>query len=397
MVKEQRNKERVLREETEAEVQNNILPYWLALRDYDHGGFYGRVDGDNRLHKDADKGAIYMCRILWTFSRAYRLFGKADYLDAAVAAKEFIFNKMIDHEYGGIYWAVSYCGSCIDGKKQSYAQGFAIYALSEYYRATGDRGALDLAVEVFELLERYAHDPVAGGYLEAFTKEWQPISDMRLSKKDDNEPKTMNTHLHILEPYTNLYLVWRDGGLGKKLTELVEIFMDKIVDSSHHCGLFFDMNWRCMSHITSYGHDIEAFWLIHEAIETLGNPMLKEKYSEKIKNIAYASFEGLDADGSMMYEKDISENKIDSERHWWVQAETVVGCFYLYKYYGDVDALDKAVRCWAYIKMKVIDRSHGEWVWSVLENGEVNTKEDKAGFWKCPYHNGRCSFIINSL
>ena len=391
-----REKEAGLREEVRRELLDNILPFWLKLRDTDCGGFFGRVDGENSIHPDADKGAIYMSRILWTFSMAYRLFGNPDYLEAATETKTFILGHMIDKENGGVYWKVDRCGNPVDGKKQIYAQGFAIYGLSEYYRATGNAQALAEAVQLFRCVERYAWESVSGGYLEAFTQSWEPISDMRLSDKDDNEPKTMNTHLHILEPYTNLLRIWDDGLLRTRLKELIDLFFDRIVDKeNNHCALFFDMDWNCKSHTISYGHDIEAYWLLHEALDVLGDRTLAAGYASRLKAIAAASAEGIAPDGSMVYEKDLISGKTDSERHWWVQAENILGNYLLYKWSGDADGLDKAVNTWRYVQDQIIDTEHGEWYWSRREDGTLNRTDDKAGFWKCPYHNGRMAMILN--
>jgi len=385
----------ILREELREELLSDILPYWMKLSDPVHGGYYGQVDNRERLVADAPKGAIYTARILWTFSAAYRIFKKEEYLEAAARAKDFILTRMIDPVHGGAYWSVERDGTPADTKKQIYVQGFMIYGLSEYYRATGDGTALDAAVELFRLVEKYAHDAQWGGYVEAMTCDWQPIADMRLSDKDDNEPKTMNTHLHILEPYANLLRVWDDDLLRERLKELVVLFIDKIVDPvSGHCRLFFGMNWKCKSSVVSYGHDIEAFWLIRDAMDVLGDYQLEVKYSAKIKNIALAAHEGILPDGSLAYEKEFHSGRMDTERHWWVQAENMIGNFYLYRYFGDRKAMDKVVAAWEYIKGQIIDRENGEWIWSRLPDGTPNIEKDKAGFWKCPYHNGRMCMAI---
>ena len=232
--------------------------------------------------------------------------------------------------------------------------------------------------------------------MEALTRDWQPIEDMRLSDKDENEKKTMNTHLHILEPYTNLYRVWKDERLERQLRNLIEVFISRILDpQTGHLNLFFEEDWTNKYHIVSYGHDIEASWLIHEAALVLGDPALLKRIEPLIIRIARAADEGLNPDGSMIYEHFIDRQKTDRELHWWVQAENVVGHINLYQHFGDTEALDTAVRCWEFIKTKLIDREQGEWHWSLLPDGTVNRRDDKAGFWKCPYHNGRmCMEVI---
>ena len=386
-----------LREEVKDELVNDILPFWMnRMTDREQGGFYGRIDGNNCLHPDAPKGAILNARILWTFSAAFRLLKKPEYLETATRAKRYLLDFFYDKQYGGIFWELNADGTPSDAKKQIYALGFAIYGLSEYARATGDRGALEYAVRLFEVIEKYSFDPVQNGYVEALTREWQLIQDMRLSDKDENEKKTMNTHLHILEPYANLYRVWKDERLEKQLRNLIKVFVTRILDAeSGHLNLFFEEDWSNKYHIISYGHDIEASWLIHEAALVLGDQQLLAETEPVIVKIARAADEGLNRDGSMIYENFVDKQKVDRELHWWVQAENVVGHINLYQYFHDEDALHKALKCWQFIKENLIDGEGGEWYWSRYADGTVNRKDDKAGFWKCPYHNGRmCMEII---
>lgn len=380
-----------------SELENNILPFWMnKMEDNEQGGFYGEITGDDELRSEASKGAILNARILWTFSAAYRLLKKPEYLKTATRAKRYLIDRFYDPEYGGIYWELDYKGNPLDTKKQIYAIGFAIYGLSEYARATGDAEALEYAQRLFEVIEQHSFDPVQNGYLEALTRDWQPIEDMRLSDKDENEKKTMNTHLHILEPYTNLYRVWKDERLERQLRNLIDVFITRILDpQTGHLNLFFEEDWTNKYRIYSYGHDIEASWLIHEAALVLGDETVLKRIEPLIVRIAQAADEGLNPDGSMIYENFLDKQKIDRELHWWVQAENVVGHINLYQHFGDESALDIAARCWEFIKAKLIDHEQGEWHWSILPDGTVNRKDDKAGFWKCPYHNGRmCMEVI---
>ena len=386
-----------LRDEMRSELENNILPFWMnKMEDNSQGGFYGQITGDDELRPEAPKGAILNARILWTFSAAYRLLKKPEYLATATRAKRYLIDRFYDPQYGGIYWELDYKGNPLDTKKQIYAIGFAIYGLSEYARATGDEEALAYAQQLFDVIEQHSFDPEQNGYLEALTRDWRPIEDMRLSDKDENEKKTMNTHLHILEPYTNLYRVWKDERLERQLRNLIEVFVTKILDpQTGHLNLFFEEDWTNKYRIYSYGHDIEASWLIHEAALVLGDEDVLKRIEPLIVRIAQAADEGLNPDGSMIYENFLDKGKIDRELHWWVQAENVVGHANLYQHFGDESALGIASRCWDFIKAKLIDRQGGEWHWSILPDGTVNRKDDKAGFWKCPYHNGRmCMEII---
>lgn len=380
-----------------SELENNILPFWMnKMEDNEEGGFYGQITGEDELKPEASKGAILNARILWTFSSAYRLLKKPEYLETATRAKRYLIDRFYDPQYGGIYWELDYKGNPLDTKKQIYAIGFAIYGLSEYARATGDEEALAYAQQLFDVIEQHSFDSEQNGYVEALTRDWQPIEDMRLSDKDENEKKTMNTHLHILEPYTNLYRIWKDERLERQLRNLIEVFISRILDpQTGHLNLFFEEDWTNKYRIYSYGHDIEASWLIHEAALVLGDPEVLKRIEPIIIRIAQAADEGLNPDGSMIYENFLDKQKIDRELHWWVQAENVVGHINLYQHFGNTEALDTAARCWEFIKTKLIDREQGEWHWSLLPDGTVNCRDDKAGFWKCPYHNGRmCMEVI---
>lgn len=370
------------------ELTENILPFWInSMQDNRHGGFYGKIDGSDLLYPEANKGAILNARILWTFSAAYRLLKEPVYLDIAQRAFGYICTFFIDKERGGAYWELDYKGNPVNMKKQTYVQGFMLYGFSEFYRATGDPKALELAKDFFRLIEK-CHDNRSGGYPEAYTRDWQPIEDMRLSEKDVNEKKTMNTHLHILEPYTNLLRIWKDEELIVAQRRLIDIFITKILDrETGHLNLFFDEEWNVRSGAVSYGHDIEASWLLFEAAELLDDRGLLSRITEISLRVADAASEGLEADGAMAYER--MGHHTDSERHWWVQAETVVGYMYAYENSGDIRYKEKAFAVWNYIRNYMVDNENGEWYWSRFPDGRINRKDDKAGFWKCPYHNGR--------
>lgn len=382
-------------------LQKNILRFWLdKMVDQEHGGFYGRIDGHEHLHADAEKGAILNARILWAFSAAYRVLGDKTYLEAASRAKHYIIDHFIDPEYGGVYWSLDCNGKPLDTKKQFYAIGFAIYGMSEYARATGDAEALKVAIDLYRCIEEHALDHEYNGYIEAMTRDWQPIADMRLSELDANYPKSQNTHLHIIEPYTNLYRVWKSDELKASLHNLIDIFTDRILNpETHHLDLFFDMDWkRGAGALESYGHDIECSWLIHEAALVLGDAEVLKKVEPIVEMVAKASEKGLNADGSMVHEANLDTGYVDSDLHWWVQAEAVVGFFNIYQYFGDESALQKAQHCWTYIKENLIDNENGEWHWSRRKDGTLNLDDDKAGFWKCPYHNSRmCLEIIERM
>ena len=416
----------LMKQEMQDVVENNILRFWLdKMVDREHGGFYGRIDSSEVLHPEAEKGAILNARILWSFSAAYRILGNPEYLEAATRAKDYIIDHFLDKEYGGVYWSVDYLGNPLDTKKQFYAIGFAIYGMSEYARATGDREALECALQLFDCIEEHAFDSEHNGYIEACTREWGEIADMRLSEFDANFPKSQNTHLHIIEPYANLYRCLKEFQATTScdyvpvigsvlpievavpqetflrvegaLRNIIDIFTDRILNpETHHLDLFFEMDWtRGAGHLESYGHDIECSWLMHEAALVLGDVDVLAKVEPIVREVAKASEKGLRPDGSMIHEANLDTGHVDDDLHWWVQAENVVGWYNLYQHFGDEQALERAFLCWNYIKTQIIDWDNGEWHWSRHPDGSLNTVDDKAGFWKCPYHNSRmCLEII---
>ena len=398
-----------LKAEVEDVLQSNILSFWLQhMVDCEHGGFYGQMRGDGTLVPQANKGGILNGRILWSFSAAYRVLGRQEYLEAATRAKNYILQHFMDYQYGGTYWELDYLGRPANTKKQFYALGFMIYGMSEYARATGDQEALDCAVRLFQTIEEQAWEAQYDGYIEAKTRDWKPIADMRLSEKDANYPKSQNTHLHILESYTNLYRTLKEcpslqvafpvrQAVEKALRRLIDIFCLRILNpETHHLDLFFENDWeRGAGWLESYGHDIECSWLLHEAALVLDDCDVISRVEPIVQMVAKASEKGLNPDGSMTHEANVDSGQVDTDRHWWVQAETVVGFLNVYQHFADESALQKALHCWQYIQENLIDHEGGEWWWSRNQEGSINRAEDKAGFWKCPYHNSRmCLEII---
>jgi len=372
------------------ELVENILPYWMEkMPDHENGGFYGRIDGEEQVHPTAGKGIVLNARILWTFSAAYRLEKNPEYIKIAERAFAYIRKYFTDKKNGGVFWEVDYKGNPVNRRKQTYAQGFAIYGFSEFYRAAGKIEALEAAKEIFYLLEEKAYDSQYGGYIEALDENWQVIDDMRLSERDENAPKSMNTHLHILEPYTNLLRVWKDPALIEAQKRLIHVFCNRIVNpETKHLKLFFDSKWNSEDDGISYGHDIEASWLLYEAAEVLGDIGLIGKVKKLAIEIVEASYEGLQPDGSMIYEIK-HDGSIHTDRDWWVQAETIVGSNHAWLRSGDKKYLAVAEKCWEYVKQLIVDQTNGEWFWGAHADGAPNRKNDKAGFWKCPYHNSR--------
>ncbi len=389
-----------LRNQLYNELTHNILHFWeTKMKDDTRGGFYGQITGENQLIIDAPKGGILNARILWSFSSAARMLKSARYLSVAQHAKEYIFKHFFDKENGGTYWMLKADGTPADTKKQIYCQAFFIYALVEYYRVTKDKECLEKAIELFLLIEKHSFDKELNGYFEAYSKEWVLLEDLRLSDKDANEKKTMNTHLHVLEAYTNLYRVWKDPLLARQLQNLIDIFLEKIVNKdTWHLDLFFDEKWICKSAIYSYGHDIEASWLLDEAAVVLGNATTLRKVRDAAIKIAVAATEGLLPNGAIMNEKNCETGHVDTNSDWWPQAEAMVGFYNAYQLTNNDFYLEYVLKNWVFVRNFIIDSDNGEWFWSVTADGERDRKNDKAGFWKCPYHNSRmCLKLIERI
>lgn len=387
-----------MREEILRELTENILPFWQCRMRDPNGGFFGGANCDGIVDKAAPRSAVVNARILWTFATATRVLG-ASYGTTAEWAFEDLRTRFIDGEHGGLYWLVDAEGRPLSDRKQIYAQAFAIYAFSEYARATGNREALQLAIDLFRLIEKYAADRERGGYVEALGRSWGALADMRLSEKDLNSPKSMNTHLHIMEAYTNLLRIWRDPALVARQSALIDVTLDRIVDSrTGHFKLFFDMDWRSLNDHVSYGHDIEGSWLLVEAAEVLGNEALIARARAAAVMMAERTLaEGRDRDGSLYYEARGDGSLIDANKHWWAQAEALVGFQNAFELTGNLAFKDAVRDVWAFIRDHVVDHAHGEWHAKLTPDGRPYTADEDgdaclAGPWKCPYHNARACF-----
>lgn len=383
----------MLKKEVQNELENHIIPFWDKLCDYEKGGFYGLVDNDLNLDKNAPKGVILHSRILWFYSNCYLTLGREDCLEKAKHCFDFLREYCVDGENGGVYWLMNADGSINDSMKHTYCQAFFIYAMASYYDASKDKDALDLAMKVFEVIETKCVDEVA--YLEAQSREFKLIENDALSENGLMADKTMNTVLHLIEAYTELYRVNKDKRVAERLKFQLELTYDKIYDKEGSKLLvFFDKDMKVIGDIHSYGHDIEATWLLDRACDILGDEEVTAKISEMnksiVKNIADIAFE----DGSLLNERE--NDKINKWRIWWVQAEGVVGFLNGFQRYGNTEYYEIARSIWGYIKDSIVDkRQGGEWFSQVDENGEYAKFKATVDPWKCPYHNGRmCLEVI---
>jgi len=388
-----------LQKEFYSELQN-ILDWWSKkMVDEENGGFFGRMDGQGKLFPEADKGSILNTRLLWTFSSASIFFKNSNYKRLADRAFEYFSYHFWDGLEGGVLWTVDFQGNPADTQKQIYGQAFSIYALSEYYRLTRNKEALEMAIEIFWLIEKYSLDKERNGYHTAFSREWKNMEDIRLSDKDANEAKIMNTHLHILEAFSNLFKVSPSNALRDSFANIILLILEKFyIPGNGSMHIYCDENWNPKGEDISFGHNVEASWLLWEAAEVLADERILRLVRPVCLHMAKSVLEnGLDDDGALFYEADTDGIK-DSDKHWWPQAEGVVGFWNAYQVSGQVEFAIASFDCWNFIKKYLIDEKNGEWYWSTDRFGVPNLKEDKAGSWKAPYHNSRmCLEMLRRL
>lgn len=377
---------RQLAAQAEEELRGNILPFWLKhTRDRERGGFYGVIDQQMNVRKNAPRGALLTSRILWTFSAAYRTYHDQEYLEMARWAYRDLMDKFRDREFGGLYWSISAEGKPEQTIKQVYGQVFGIYALAEYFRATGEQPALDEAIAIYRLLEQHAHDGMNGGYFDSLNREWQPQKRNFLGPA----PKSQNSHIHIMEAFTALLRVWPDGGLRNRQRELIDVMLTRIIDpNTNHLVLFMKNDWTPVGEEFSYGHDIELSWLLIEAAEQLGDPALLARVKPAALALARTTLaEGVDRDGAIFNEGN-AHGPTNKDKDWWPQAEAAVGFLNAYQLSGDPKYFAAAQRSWSFIQQKMVDRKNGDWFESLHRDGTPQRRL-KVSTWKCPYHNSR--------
>lgn len=376
-----------------------ILKYWSKhTLDNENGGFVGQIDFNDHIIANTEKGAVLNARILWSFSASYKVTKNESHKKIAKRAFEFLSEYFYDAEFGGLFWSINADKTPKDTKNQIYALAFAIYGLSEYYAIAKDDKALEIAINLYLKIQEHSYDNEHKGYFEALTRDWQPIEDLRLSDKDANEKKTMNTHLHIVEAYANLFRVWKDKTLQNDIVELLQTIEKHFINTeTGHLRLFFNENWIEKPDVISYGHDIEAAWLLLQCAEISEDETLIANYKKYAIQMAEATKEGLDSDGGLWYELDPKKNELVAEKHWWVQAEALIGFYNAYQLTGDETYLDIVYKNWKFIKKYILDKENGEWFWGINHDYSLIEK-DKAGFWKCPYHNSRaCLELIERI
>ena len=386
-----------MREEIQNHLVKDIIPFWKNLRDDENGGYYGWVGYDLKVDKKAVKGCILNSRILWFFSNAYTMLKDESLLQEADHAFAFLKERCADRENGGIFWSIRYDGTPEDTTKHTYNQAFAIYALSSYYEASGKQEALDMAKELFYIIETKCTDEI--GYKEAFDKAFHEIENDKLSENGVIAAKTMNTLLHVFEAYTELYRVAKLPEVGEKLHWIMETFAHKVYNPElHRQEVFFDENMKSIIDLHSYGHDIETAWLIDRGVEVLGDPAMEALLSPITRDLT-AQIYKVAFDGHSLA-NECERGVVNTHRIWWVQAETVIG--FLNGYQKDPsrkEYLQAAESEWQFIRDHVIDKRAGsEWYWEVDEDGRPYPDRPIVEPWKCPYHNGRmCMEVMKRL
>ena len=368
---------------------NNIIPFWNKMVDKENGGFYGYADADGNPKKDSVKGCILNSRILWFYSAAYHLLKEQELLEKAEHAFLFLQNNFFDSRYGGVYWSVQADGTPEDTTKHTYNQAFAIYALSVYYMASGKKEALHLAYSLYHTIEERCRD--AEGYFEAFDRAFVPASNEKLSENGVMAERTMNTLLHVMEAYTELYRADGFFAVGDSIREILRIFKRKVYDADREiCKVFFDKDYNSLISLESYGHDIEASWLIERACDVLGDKAYYEEMLPMIRELADGAYHnGIDTVNFAMNNE--SENGVVSAKKiWWVQAEAVTGFYNAYQLQPEKKTyLHMAEKIWDYIKSHIIDKKTGEWIEDIEPDNTVKAGQALVHPWKCPYHNGR--------
>lgn len=380
-------------EEIKAHLINDIIPFWKGLRDDEFGGYYGYLDYDLKLDKKAVKGCILNSRITWFFSNAYTLLKDVSLLEEAKHGFAFLKEHCMDKDNGGIYWSMKYNGEPEDTTKHTYNQAFSIYALSSYYEASGDEEALEMAKELFHIIETRCTDEI--GYKEAFDKEFHEIENDKLSENGVIAEKTMNTLLHVFEAYTELYRVAKLPEVKERLEWIMDTFADKVYNPAlHRQEVFFDRNMNSILDLHSYGHDIETAWLIDRGVKVLGEKKYEDKMSPITRDLT-AQIYKVAFDGRSLA-NECERGVVNKHRIWWVQAETVVGFLNGWqKNPGKPEYLDAAKAEWNFIKEYVIDKRKGsEWYWEVDPDGKPYEGRPIVEPWKCPYHNGRMCFEV---
>jgi len=388
----------------------DILDAWFPRSiDKEHGGFHTHFARDWKWLPGDGKGSVIQGRMTWVASqvvlREPQL--KAQYLPYVQQGVSFLENTMWDKKYGGFYWKLDDNGQVSKGftdEKHLYGVGFGIYGLAAAYKATGDEKALDLAKEAFHWMDAHAHDSVHGGYFELLDREGKPVvpnvpdGQVQIDEIGPIGYKSMNTHIHLMEAFTELYQVWPDPTLRARLEEMLGIVRDKICVQPGAMNLFFTNEWQPIPGEDSYGHDVETAYLITETDE-----VLHHKASEKTERMAkmlvdHALAYGWDTqNGGFFQEGPTFGPPVSRLKEWWVQVEGLNALLMMHERYGKQNPIyfQRFLQQWSFIKNHTIDQEyHG--LYNLTKPDGTPITQAKGSVWKGGYHDGRAFWNVRA-
>jgi cellobiose epimerase len=390
-------------------LEQAIVGFWYPRAiDREHGGYLLAFDRDGRSTGTPHKMIVSQARMVWMFARLARSgYRPAEMREAAAQGYRFLADRMWDPAHGGFYWEVDAAGATVtDAGKYFYGQAFGLYALSEYFRATGDRAALELASRTFDVIVQHGRDPEFGGYYEFQQRDWSPPPAGQPSYIGGPAgAKLMNTHLHLLEAFAEYYRASQLPAARERLFELITIESNSVVRKDlTACTDQYRRDWTPIldgdaSARVSYGHDLENIWLLADAVETVGQsnaPML-DLYR---RIFAYSDQHGADrANGGFFYSGPFHHDADRLQKVWWVQAEALVSALTMYSLTREDRYAEAFTRVWQWIDHHQTDWTNGEWFQEVMPDG--SPRGVKADAWKEGYHNARamiqCLELLSKL
>jgi len=329
--------------EAQSRLTQSILPFYLSLKD-PHGGYFGKTTSTGSPDYKADRGVLVNAGIIWSFSAAYRTLRKREYLIAASHAKDYFIEHFVDHKYGGVYWAVDSEGKRTETKARLSAQAAAILGLSEFYRVAKDEEALKNAVNIYRILEKNFLDKENGGYIEALSRDFKS-----LPKQGEDEPeKTAESHILLLEAYSNLYRIWPEECLKNSIFTLDEMICDKMMGTDGLLSLSFGKKWNILSNVVPFALGLEASGILMESAVAVKDIDLINKIRPAATNMAEASLEGYKIDGGMVSCR-LEDGTLEEGENRRSLSESVVGNLRMWKYLLDPEGADRALHTWDHI------------------------------------------------
>jgi mannobiose 2-epimerase len=383
-------------------LNNSIVKFYLPnCVDQVNGGYLESLR-DGKFAPTGEKFLTMQGRQLWFFST---LAQEGIERDAALAAAksgfEFLERFMRDPEHGGYFSKVSDAGKPIDTRKHVYLNAFALYGLVGYFRATKDESALKSAQAFFRILESKAHDSAHGGYNEFFYEDWKPIRDVKESGYIGAiDTKTYNTHLHVLEALAELYRVWPDPLVARRLGEAILINTNTVRHPDYFCNIDgWSPDWKMIQSPqnlrASYGHDVECAWLTMDAARTLNfSPRLLRPWAEAL--VGYSLKYGYDREhGGFYYTGPLGKSAEDTRKEWWVEAEALVSMLEMYKLTGKREYYDVFCQTLDFVEKHQM-AAEGNW-WASRKADGSPLSDQRSSPWHGAYHNGRSMILCEKL